>query len=145
MKRKVSVPLKNIGAARALAVMVLLVPSNARAVDQPVTPACSSNVIAAVADSVAVAFDAHQFIFIGSTHGGKKSQDFLLCVLSRPSFQRRATDVLVEWANPVHQAQIDRYLLRLDTIPPELLSRAWLDTDAPQLWGRLPLTQRRQT
>lgn len=92
-----------------------------------------------MADSVAAAFDTHQFVFIGSTHGGKKPHDFLLCLLSRPDFQRRATDVLVEWGNPVHQALLDRYLLTLDPVAIESLRPVWFDTDAPQLWGRLPL------
>ena len=92
-----------------------------------------------MADSIAAAFDAHQFVFLGSTHGGKKPHDLLLCLLSRPAFQRRATDVLVEWANPVHQTMVDRYLLTLEPVPLDSLRPVWLDTDAPRLWGRLPL------
>lgn len=102
-------------------------------------PECSSPDLAQVADSVAAAFDAHQFVFIGSTHGGAKPQAFLLCLLSRPAFQQRATDVLVEWANPVHQRLVDRYLLELDPVPVDSLQPVWFDTDAPQLWGQLPL------
>lgn len=101
--------------------------------------ACRSNALAEVADRVAAAFDTHQFVFIGSTHGGEKSHDFLLCLLSRSAFHSRVTDVLVEWANPVHQTLVDRYLLELDPVPRESLRAVWLDTDAPQLWGRLPL------
>ena len=93
----------------------------------------------AVADSVAAEFDAHQFVFMGSTHGWKKQHDFQLCLLSRPAFQRRATDVMVEWANPVYQGLVDRYLLMLEPIPIESLAPVWIDTDAPDLWGRLTL------
>lgn len=100
---------------------------------------CSSSALAQVADSVAAEFDSHQFVFIGSTHGGKKSHDLLVCLLSRPGFQRRATDVLVEWGNPVHQALVDRYLIELDPMPVDSLRPVWVDTDAPRLWGRLPL------
>ncbi|MFN2397465.1 MAG: hypothetical protein ABR543_02290 [Gemmatimonadaceae bacterium] len=100
---------------------------------------CASPALAEVADSIAAAFDAHRFVFIGSTHGGKKPHDFLLCLLSRPAFQRRATDVVVEWGNPVHQALVDRYLLKLEPVTLESLRPVWIDTDAPQLWGRLPL------
>jgi len=105
---------------------------------QGATVACGSAEVAAVADSVAAAFDAHQFVFIGSTHGGKKAHDFLLCLLSRPAFQQRVTDVLVEWANPVHQTLMDRYLLTLDQVPEDSLRQVWFDTDYPQLWARLP-------
>ena len=94
---------------------------------------------AAVADSVAAQFDTHQFVFMGSTHGWKKQHDFQLCLLSRPAFQRRVTDVMVEWANPVHQNLVDRYLLRLEPIPIDSLAPVWIDADAPDLWGRLTL------
>ena len=94
---------------------------------------------AGVADSVAAQFDTHQFVFMGSTHGWKKQHDFQLCLLSRPAFQRRATDVLVEWANPAYQSLVDRYLLRLEPIPIDSLAPVWIDTDAPDLWGRLTL------
>ena len=105
---------------------------------QGVDAACGSSQLATVADSVAASFDKHQFIFISSTHGSKKPHDFLLCLLSRPAFQQRVTDVLVEWANPVHQTVIDRYLLKLEQVPEDSLRQAWFDTDRPQLWARLP-------
>ena len=94
---------------------------------------------AAVADSVAAQFDTHQFVFMGSTHGWKKQHDFQLCLLSRPAFQRRVTDVMVEWGNPVYQNLVDRYLLQLEPIPIDSLAPVWIDTDAPDLWGRLTL------
>src|SRR4026208_1960665 len=77
---------------------------------------------AAVADSVAAQFDTHQFVFMGSTHGWKKQHDFQLCLLSRQAFQRRVTDVMVEWANPIYQNLVDRYLLELEPIPIDSLA-----------------------
>ncbi|HEY3123550.1 MAG TPA: hypothetical protein VGK70_05765 [Thermoanaerobaculia bacterium] len=68
--------------------------------------ACASRELAAVADRVVASFEDHQFVFIGSTHGGRKTHDFLLCLLSRPRFQRRVADVLVGFASPVHQVLI---------------------------------------
>jgi hypothetical protein len=94
---------------------------------------------AAVADSVAAQFDTHQFVFMGSTHGWKKQHDFQVCLLSRPAFQRRVTDVMVEWGNPVYQDLVDRFLLELEPIPIDSLAPVWVNTDAPDLWGRLTL------
>lgn len=94
---------------------------------------------AAVADSVATQFDTHQFVFMGSTHGWKKQHDFQLCLISRPAFQKRVTDVMVEWGNPVYQNLVDRYLLTLEPIPIDSLAPVWVNTDAPDLWGRLTL------
>jgi hypothetical protein len=59
--------------------------------------------------------------------------------LSRQAFQRRVTDVMVEWANPVYQNLVDRYLLKLEPIPIDSLAPVWINTDAPNLWGRLTL------
>ena len=92
---------------------IVLAASSSRCVAQTVKTqgvdaACGSPQLAAVADSVAASFDKHQFVFISSTHGSKKPHDFLLCLLSRPSFQQRVTNVLVEWASPVQQPEIDR-------------------------------------
>ena len=101
-------------------------------------PACASPALADVADEVAATFDAHRFVFFCSTHGDAKIHEFLLCLLSRPAFQRRVTDVLVEWGNPFHQGLADRYLLTLEQVPEDALSGVWFDTDYPKLWARLP-------
>ena len=100
---------------------------------------CASESLAATADSVAAAFIDHQFVFLGSTHGHKKQQDFLLCLLSRPSFQGRVTNVLVEWASPVHQRLADQYLLSLESVSLEALSAVWFDTADASLWAGMPL------
>lgn len=94
---------------------------------------------AAVADSIAAQFDTHQFVFMGSTHGWRKQHDFQLCLLSRPAFQRRVTDVMVEWGSPVYQELVDQYLLNQAAISIDSLTPVWLNTDAPDLWGRLTL------
>jgi hypothetical protein len=98
----------------------------------------SASDLAAVADRVAAQFDEHQFVFIGSTHGSAKAHQFLLRLLSRPAFQSRATDVLVEFASPVYQERMDRFLLKLEDVPESSLRRVWFETDAPRFWARLP-------
>lgn len=65
------------------------------ATNQASTPApnrCASAAAAATADTLAAKFDDHQFIFIGSTHGDRKIEEFLMCLVTRPAFQQRATD-----------------------------------------------------
>jgi hypothetical protein len=99
---------------------------------------CSSAATAAAADALATKFDDHQFIFIGSTHGDLKIEEFLMCLVSRPAFKQRVTDIVVEWASSGHQRLLDRYLLTLDEIPVDALTPVWFDTDAPTLWTTLP-------
>ncbi len=127
-----------VAALLAVALAASGSPCVAQTRETPGVVGCETAPLAAVADSVAAAFDGHQFVFIGSTHGGKKIHDFLLCLISRPAFQQRVIDVLVEWANPAYQTLMDRYLLTLDQVPEDSLREVWFDTDAPQLWASLP-------
>ena len=101
-------------------------------------PESARRELADVADQVAALFDQHRFVFITSTHGDAKVHEFLLCLLSRPAFQERVTDIVVEFATAAHQDRMDRYLLKLESIPPESLRAAWFDTDDPKLWAGLP-------
>ena len=60
---------------------------------------CLSPAAAAAADLLAANFDDHQFVFIGSTHGDAKIEEFLMCLVSRPGFKQQVTDIVVEWAS----------------------------------------------
>jgi hypothetical protein len=99
---------------------------------------CSSPAQSAAADAVAAKFDDHQFVFIGSTHGDLKIEQFLMCLITRPAFTQRVTDIVVEWASSGHQRLIDRYVLVLDEIKATDLEPIWFDTDYPPLWATLP-------
>jgi len=99
---------------------------------------CVDEATATAADSLAAKFDDHQFVFIGSTHGDAKIEEFLSCLVSRPSFTQRVTDIVEEQVSSAHQALLDRYMLALDQMPPDSLSAIWFDTDGPTLWTTLP-------
>jgi len=102
---------------------------------------CQSAAAAATADALAAKFDDHQFVFIGSTHGDLKIEQFLMCLVSRPAFEQRVTDIVTEWAGSGQQRMLDRYLLMLEEIPTQDLIPIWLDTDAPTMWTTLPQVQ----
>ncbi|MEO7189894.1 MAG: hypothetical protein ABI051_02440 [Vicinamibacterales bacterium] len=99
---------------------------------------CASPAASAAADALAAKFDDHQFVFIGSTHGDLKIEEFLVCLVSRPAFTTRVTDIVVEWASSGHQRLLDRYMLTLDEVPADDLAPIWLDTDTPTMWTTLP-------
>ena len=98
---------------------------------------CSSAASSA-ADELAKQFDQHQFVFIGSTHGDLKIEQFLACLVTRAAFRERVTDVVTEWASSGQQRLIDRYVLGLEEISMEDLAPIWFDTDAPTMWTTLP-------
>jgi len=94
---------------------------------------CSS-AAASAADELAKQFDQHQFVFIGSTHGDLKIEQFLACLVTRPAFRERVTDVVTEWASSGQQRLIDRYILNLEELSMDDLAPIWFDTDAPTMW-----------
>ncbi|MGQ0642971.1 MAG: hypothetical protein ACT4P6_19680 [Gemmatimonadaceae bacterium] len=108
-----------------------------RAASHP-TLRCTTPGASAASDAMAAKFADHQFVFIGSTHGDFKIEEFLMCLVTRPAFAQRVTDVVVEWARSGQQHLIDRYVLTLDSLPNEQLAAIWLDTDHPTLWATLP-------
>lgn len=101
-------------------------------------PECSSGEQAVVADRFAESFRSHRFVFIGSTHGGVKRHEFLLCLLSRVAFREMVTDVVVEFVSGAHQRLLDRYLLELEEVPFDSLRRLAFDTDYPLLFATIP-------
>ena len=100
--------------------------------------ACTTPALAATADAFAAKFGAHQFVFVGSTHGDAKIDEFLTCLISRPAFKQQVTDIVVEWASSGHQRLLDRYMLALDELSIDDLAPIWFDTDTPTLWTTLP-------
>jgi hypothetical protein len=106
---------------------------------QPATAnSCPGPGAAAAADALAAKFDDHQFVLIGSTHGDVKIEQFLMCLISRPGFKQRVTDIVVERASSGHQGLLDRYLLTLDDVSRDALAPIWFDTDQPTLWATMP-------
>jgi hypothetical protein len=99
---------------------------------------CGSPSISAAADALAAKFEDHQFLFVGSTHGDAKIEEFLACLVTRPAFQRRATDIVTEWASSGQQQLLDRYVLKLEPAPAGKLDTIFLDNDSPSLWISLP-------
>jgi len=100
--------------------------------------ACPTRAVAQVADAVATKFDEHQFVLIHATHGTAKIDEFLICLVSRPAFTGRATDIVAEWASYAQQPLLDRYLLTLDMVDGADLIPIWFDTDTPDMWATLP-------
>src|SRR6476660_6323789 len=72
---------------------------------------CRHEAMAKMADSLGAKFDDHQFVFIGSTHGDLKIEEFLTCLVSRPAFTARVTDIVAEQVSSGQQQTLDRYVL----------------------------------
>lgn len=104
----------------------------------PLRAQCPSEAESAVADRIVDVFDKHRFVFFGSTHGGVKRQELLRCVLDRAAPRASITDVVVEFLSGAHQGLLDRYLIGLESIPPDSIRALAMDTDNPRLFATLP-------
>ena len=124
--------------ATAVLLLIATIQPEANQASRPVPNRCASAAAAGAADALAAKFDDHQFIFIGSTHGDLKIEEFLMCLVTRPAFHQRATDIVVESAGSGQQRLIDRYVLTLDDIAANDLAPVWFDTDHPTMWATLP-------
>lgn len=124
---------------RIVAALLFLIATTQPVANQ-VPNRCASAAAAATADALATKFDDHQFIFIGSTHGDRKIEEFLMCLITRPAFQQRATHIVTEWASSGQQRLLDRYLLTLDDIKADDLGPE-PDKD---MTGSIPLTAAQQ-
>jgi len=101
-------------------------------------PACDSSEHASLADRFLDTFDTHRYVFLGSTHGGLKRHEFLLCTLLRPEFPDLVTDIVVEFVSGAHQRLLDRYVVELEDLPADTLRLLALDTDRPELFATIP-------
>ena len=75
------------------------------------------------------AFQTHDIVMLGETHGNKQEYDWLRSVVAAPDFADRVDDIVVEFGNSLYQDAVDRYV-RGDEIPLENVQGAWLDTVA---------------
>src|SRR5262245_23432024 len=130
----------------ALVAAMVLIPTGTAPTEKrspvPLQGHCGDEARAATADALAATFDDHPFVFIGSTHGDLKIEEFLACLVSRPAFTQRVTDIVSELISSAHQQLLDRYLLALEAVPDGDLTSIWFDTDGPTLWTTLPQVRR---
>lgn len=79
------------------------------------------------------AFERHQLVLFGETHGSAPCHAVLQALVRDPAFRSRVDDVVVEFGNPLYQDLVDRYVAGED-VPLEELQHAWRDTAVPMAW-----------
>jgi hypothetical protein len=75
------------------------------------------------------AFQSHDLVMLGETHGNKQEYDWLRSLVDAPEFADRVDDIVMEFGNSLYQEAVDRYV-RGDEILLERVEGAWLDTVA---------------
>jgi hypothetical protein len=85
-------------------------------------------------DGVLEAFEHADIVALGEQRWGKLDSDFRHQLIADPRFAARVNDIVVEFANARYQPLLDRYLLKLEAVPPDSLRPIWQDAPEPGAW-----------
>lgn len=81
-------------------------------------------------DSLIAAFDTANLVALGEGHWAREDSRFRLSLVRNPAFARKVDDIVVEFANPVYQAVLDRFVAGGPVAAGEL-QPVWRDTTQP--------------
>jgi hypothetical protein len=81
-------------------------------------------------ESVLAAFDTANLVALGERHWAREDSQFRLALVRSPAFPRKANDIVVEFANPLYQPLLDRFIAG-EPVPAAELQRIWRDTTQP--------------
>jgi hypothetical protein len=73
-------------------------------------------------------------VCLGEDHGRKYDSDLRLALVRNPVFPRMVRVIVVESANPVHQAVLDHFILDGATLSREELAVVWRDASGAEVW-----------
>ena len=79
------------------------------------------------------AFKGANLVALGDRHWAREDSEFRLKLIRHPAFAQAVTDVVIEFANPLHQDLLDRYVNGEPVLPTEL-RKIWQDTTQPGAW-----------
>jgi hypothetical protein len=75
------------------------------------------------------AFQSHDIVMLGETHGNKQEYQWLRALVSSPEFADSVDDIVMEFGNSLYQQAVDRYVSG-ENVPVEEIQGAWRDTVA---------------
>jgi hypothetical protein len=84
-------------------------------------------------EDVIAAFKGANLVALGERHWAREDSEFRLKLIRHPAFAQIATDVVIEFANPLYQDLLDRFVNGEPVLPTEL-RRIWQDTTQPSAW-----------
>lgn len=82
----------------------------------------------ALIEPILSAWDAADVVCLGERHGSLKDSDLRIALLRHPDFARRVDVIVVEFAAPVEQARLDRFILEGEALSGEALRPVWRET-----------------
>lgn len=84
-------------------------------------------------DAIAEALRSHAVVMIAEHHWSAPVHELLRALIASPKIRDRVDDIIVEFANPLYQAIIDRYVAG-GAVPLDSLRLAWRNTTQLLVW-----------
>jgi uncharacterized iron-regulated protein len=82
---------------------------------------------------VIAAFNSANLVALGERHWAREDSEFRLKLIRDPPFAQTVTDIVIEFANPLYQDLLDRYV-NGGVAPSTDLRKIWQDTTQPGAW-----------
>jgi hypothetical protein len=79
------------------------------------------------------AFDSANLVALGERHWAREDSQFRLKLIRDPAFAQAVDDIVVEFANPLHQHLLDDFVNGA-AVPPAEVAKIWRDTTQPGAW-----------
>jgi Haem-binding uptake, Tiki superfamily, ChaN len=89
---------------------------------------------AEVVQQILDAWKTADVVCLGEDHGRKYDSDLRLTLVRNPAFPRMVRVIVVESANPAHQALLDHFILDGATLSREELAVVWRDASGAEVW-----------
>lgn len=78
-------------------------------------------------------FKSANLVALGERHWAREDSEFRLKLIRHPAFAQTVTDVVVEFANPLYQDLLDRFV-NGQVEPSNAVRKIWQDTTQPGAW-----------
>lgn len=89
---------------------------------------------AQVADQIIAAWKTADVVCLGEDHDRFFDNELRLALVRHPAFATTVRAIVVEMANPVHQALLDRFILEGAGMSRDELAPIWRDATNPEVW-----------
>jgi hypothetical protein len=87
----------------------------------------------AAVDVLLSAFDRLNLVALGERHWAREDAAFRLSLIRHPAFAQKVNDIVIEFANPLYQTLLDRFV-NGGEVESSDLQKVWQDTTQPGAW-----------
>jgi hypothetical protein len=94
---------------------------------------------APLVEGILSAWNQSDLVCLGEDHGSKHDSALRIALVRNPQFARIVKLIVVEFANPVHQDVLDRFVLDGAEVPHDELASVWRDASSPGIVWESPV------